>query len=74
MGGFCLILLFWCDFCIIFFLYLSAGRGNITACAESNFYHDPEAAFIVLKEMNNITLMPLEVCQRHPLTGVGGPF
>ncbi|KAK7088469.1 hypothetical protein V1264_022387 [Littorina saxatilis] len=45
------------------------GRGNATPCAELNFYHDPEAAFIVLKEMSNITLLPHEMCQRQPVSG-----
>ena len=35
-----------------------------------NFYQDPEAAYIVLKEMTNITLLPYEVCLRHSLSGV----
>ncbi|XP_076453012.1 uncharacterized protein LOC143288424 [Babylonia areolata] len=45
------------------------GRGSATLSAEQNFFHDPEAAYIVLKEMTNITVLPYEVCQRHPLSG-----
>lgn len=45
------------------------GRGSATLSAEQNFFHDPEAAYIVLKEMSNITLLPYEVCQRHPVSG-----
>ncbi|XP_076452481.1 inosine-uridine preferring nucleoside hydrolase-like [Babylonia areolata] len=45
------------------------GRGDGSMCAEQNFYHDPEAAFAVLEEIPNITLLPFEVCDRHRLTG-----
>ncbi|KAL8562062.1 hypothetical protein ACOMHN_031833 [Nucella lapillus] len=45
------------------------GRGNATLSAEQNFFQDPEAAYIVLKEMTNIIMVPYEVCQRHVLSG-----
>nr|KAG5688618.1 hypothetical protein BaRGS_033434 [Batillaria attramentaria] len=43
------------------------GRGGSTLCAERNFHLDPEAAHIVLRECQNITLLPHEVCVRHIL-------
>ncbi|KAK7469721.1 hypothetical protein BaRGS_00036252 [Batillaria attramentaria] len=45
------------------------GRGGRTACAEKNFHFDPEAAYVVLQEMYNISLLPYEVCTRHALPG-----
>ena len=50
---------------------MCAGRGSATPSAEQNFFHDPESAYIVLKEMSNITILPYEVCLRHPISGVG---
>ncbi|XP_014248046.1 uncharacterized protein C1683.06c-like [Cimex lectularius] len=39
------------------------GVGNTTSCAEFNFHADPEAANIVLREMQNkIYLLPWETC------------
>ena len=46
------------------------GKGDSSVCAEQNFHHDPEAAFCVLEEIPNITLLPFEVCDRHKLSGV----
>ena len=46
------------------------GRGDSSVCAEQNFHYDPEAAYAVLEETPNITLLPYEVCDRHKLTGV----
>ncbi|KAH9525618.1 hypothetical protein Btru_001869 [Bulinus truncatus] len=45
----------------------SLTRGRISACAEFNFYNDPEAAQVVLKEFINITILPYEVCRRFHL-------
>uniref|UniRef100_A0A0A9W0Q8 Putative uridine nucleosidase 2 n=1 Tax=Lygus hesperus TaxID=30085 RepID=A0A0A9W0Q8_LYGHE len=41
------------------------ATGNTTRCAEFNFHTDPEAAYIVLHEMEGkITLLPWETCMR----------
>ncbi|XP_059490511.1 inosine-uridine preferring nucleoside hydrolase-like [Neocloeon triangulifer] len=38
-----------------------SGVGNVTSCAEFNFFHDPEAAHIVLANaQSHITLVPWE--------------
>jgi len=44
------------------------GRGRMSTCAEFNFYNDPEAAQVVLKEFINITILPYEVCRKFLLT------
>ncbi|KAK3581899.1 hypothetical protein CHS0354_024211 [Potamilus streckersoni] len=44
------------------------GVGNITASSEFNFYHDPEAAYVVLNQLNcPITIVPWETCLAHSL-------
>ncbi|XP_005094986.1 uncharacterized protein C1683.06c [Aplysia californica] len=52
-------------------LYIMGGnieaRGRISTCAEFNFYNDPEAAQVVLKEFINITILPYEVCRKFLL-------
>lgn len=40
------------------------GKGNITACAEFNFFCDPKAADIVLKSNMPIVLVPLDVSEK----------
>lgn len=47
-----------------------AARGRVSTCAEFNFYNDPEAAQVVLKEFINITILPYEVCRRFLLSWV----
>ncbi|BFZ04355.1 hypothetical protein BsWGS_07394 [Bradybaena similaris] len=53
-------------------LYIMGGnieaRGRVSTCAEFNFYNDPEAAQVVLKEFINITILPYEVCRRFLLS------
>ncbi|XP_059149062.1 nucleoside hydrolase-like [Physella acuta] len=53
-------------------LYIMGGnieaRGRISTCAEFNFYNDPEAAQVVLKEFINITILPYEVCRKFHLS------
>lgn len=45
------------------------GKGNMTVSAEFNFYFDPEAAYVVLNQLQcPITLMPWEVCDRNSLS------
>ncbi len=45
-----------------------SGRGNSwLPAAEFNFYLDPEAAFVVLENWNNILLVPWETVERHRL-------
>ncbi|XP_076452412.1 nucleoside hydrolase-like [Babylonia areolata] len=44
------------------------ARGRVSPCAEFNFFHDPEAAHIVLGSMKSIRLLPFEVCCRHNLS------
>jgi inosine-uridine nucleoside N-ribohydrolase len=39
------------------------GQGNITPCAEFNFYFDPTSAQSVIKSRTTKTLIPLNVCQ-----------
>ncbi len=46
------------------------GRGNITPCAEFNFYFDPAAARTVLKSRTTKTLIPLDVT-RQVTFGIG---
>jgi len=46
----------------MFVSVLFAGRGNSTLCGEFNFASDPDAAYVVLSELNkHITLLPWEV-------------
>ena len=40
------------------------GRGNITPCAEFNFYFDPKSAQQVLKSRTTKTLIPLDVTRQ----------
>ncbi|GAA1689851.1 nucleoside hydrolase [Microbacterium sediminicola] len=44
--------------------------GNITAAAEANFFHDPEAAAIVTRAGFTLTLVPWDLVMRQ---GVFGP-
>uniref|UniRef100_T1JI57 Inosine/uridine-preferring nucleoside hydrolase domain-containing protein n=1 Tax=Strigamia maritima TaxID=126957 RepID=T1JI57_STRMM len=45
------------------------GRGNVTVSAEANFYYDPEAAYIVLNEIQcPITIAPWEMCLKHHMS------
>lgn len=43
-------------------------EGNVTPCAEFNFYADPEAASIVLKAGVPVVLCPLDVTEKALLT------
>ncbi|XP_077993337.1 nucleoside hydrolase-like isoform X2 [Glandiceps talaboti] len=44
------------------------ARGRLSLTAETNFYTDPEAAFIILKDCQcSVTTMPYEVCIRESL-------
>ncbi|GFN84830.1 pyrimidine-specific ribonucleoside hydrolase riha [Plakobranchus ocellatus] len=43
------------------------GHGNISSCSEQNFLFDPEAAHIVLQEVQDAVIVPLEVGQRHSI-------
>ena len=47
-----------------------SARGGLSPCAEFNFFSDPEAAYVVLASMNDIRLLPYEVCCRHKLSWV----
>ncbi|XP_071093242.1 inosine-uridine preferring nucleoside hydrolase-like isoform X2 [Haliotis cracherodii] len=38
------------------------GKGRLSTSAEHNFYCDCEAAFISLRELKNIAILPYEVC------------
>ena len=44
------------------------GGGGTSSCAEFNFFNDPEAAKVVLKEFENITVLPYEPCCNCLLT------
>jgi len=44
------------------------GVGNVTFSTEYNFWQDPEAAAIVLREFKNIKLVPWEVCLEAHIT------
>ena len=48
----------------IVFMGGSASRGNATAVAEFNVWHDPEAAFIVLNSGVPLTMYGLDVFER----------
>ena len=44
------------------------GKGNHTVSAEFNFAADPEAAYIVLKEMScHVSLITWELCEDHSM-------
>ncbi|RUS75048.1 hypothetical protein EGW08_017184 [Elysia chlorotica] len=43
------------------------GQGNVSSCSEQNFLFDPEAAHIVLQEVQDATILPFEVSQRHSI-------
>lgn len=52
-----------------YFASLLSGRGNIVPAAEFNFYHDPEAVFIVLNYLKcPMTILPLETDENLHLT------
>lgn len=40
------------------------GRGNITPCAEFNFYFDPQSARLVMKSRTTKTLVPLDATRQ----------
>lgn len=46
---------------------ISGGGNSWLPAAEFNFYADPEAAFVVLENWNNILLVPWETVERHRL-------
>lgn len=53
-------------------LFVTVGKGNITASAEYNIYADAEAAFVVLNELGcPIIMVPWETCLDHALPWVG---
>jgi purine nucleosidase len=41
------------------------AAGNVTAAAEANFFHDPEAAAIVLRAGFRLTLVPWDLIMRQ---------
>lgn len=44
----------------------TVGKGNISSCAEFNFYADPEAAHIVLHAFKcPIIVVPWKSCLEH---------
>ncbi|XP_023241661.1 probable uridine nucleosidase 1 [Centruroides sculpturatus] len=44
--------------------------GNVTTAAEFNFFADPEAAYIVLSEEANFTIIPWETCEKSKMNDV----
>ena len=49
----------------------SHGEGNITTCAEFNFYADPEAAKVAIDRLEcPVCIAPLETCKRTNITWV----
>ena len=49
--------------CLSVIFLISAGKGNIALSAEFNFNFDPEAAYIVLKDLKSpIRILPWETC------------
>ncbi len=66
---------------VFYFPPLFSGRGNVSMSAEFNFHTDPEAAYMVFRDLGcPITLIPLELCWKHSFdwvsylggTGPGG--
>lgn len=58
--------------CLETLVSVTAGKGNVTVCAEFNFAMDPESAYIVLEEFICSTyLATWEYCGRNALTWVG---
>ncbi|GFR94736.1 pyrimidine-specific ribonucleoside hydrolase RihB [Elysia marginata] len=43
------------------------GQGDVSLCSEQNFLFDPEAAHMVLQEVQNAFVLPYEVSQRHKI-------
>ena len=53
-------------------IIIITGKGNITSTAEFNFHSDPEAAAVVLKELDcPVYLVGWELCLKHTFTMVG---
>lgn len=52
-------------------MVIISGKGNKTVCSEFNFFSDPEAAKIVLTQLEGpITVIGMDPCYENAITWV----